>query len=371
MVTSCKQEKQLSEIIERIRIKYAPEKRESVYNIAYKKINSKTYQITGEVDSNIAKSNLLDTLLASGFLIIDSIEVLPSKTLKPWGLITISVANLKASPSHTSELVSQAIMGTPVKILKEKNNWAFIKTPDNYLAWCEKIALSFRDDEEMQNWKESERIILKNLISFIKDPKTGQNISDIVAGSIVVKEEENSADILIEVPDGRKGIITSADYVTFSSIKDQAQPDINDIKITALKFTGIPYLWGGTSIKAADCSGFVKTVYQLHGIILARDASLQVSYGTQIPVTNGWKEFETGDLVFFSSKPKVDKITHVGMYLGRSEIIHSSGLVRINSLDSTSNNYTKYYSRNIHSVRRIIGAEKNRGIVYLKDHEWY
>lgn len=371
LLAGCKQEKKLSEIINSIGIEYAPEKRESVFNISYKRLSSMTYSLNGEVGSPNAKQALLDTLLLSGYKIVDSITVLPHMITKPWGLITLSVANLRATPSHSAELLSQALMGTPVKILKEQNGWAFIQTPDHYLAWCEKIAIAFKDEEEMLRWKKAERVIIQKPLTFILNTETRLNISDAVTGDILEQKERIDEEVLVQLPDGRIGLIPSSDIASFPDWLEQIHAEQQALINKALEYTGIPYLWGGTSPKAMDCSGFVKTVYFLNGTILARDASLQVKYGTSIPKNNGWKEFEPGDLLFFSSIPNGEKITHVGMYLGNSELIHASGLVRVNSLDSTKTNYNKHLYKTMHSVKRIIGAAPNQGIVHIKEHPWY
>ena len=321
LLAGCKHEKQLSGIINNIGKEFAPEKRESVFNISYKRIGSKTYTLTGEVSCPKAKAALLETLLKQSYKINDSINVLPQNVTKPWALITLSVANLRASPSHSSELLTQALMGTPVKILKEQSGWAYIQTPDNYLSWCEKIALSFKDENEMEAWKLSERLIFFNPTSFIINKQTRLNISDVVAGCILVKTGESNGETDVELPDGRTGVIQLADVKLFTDWSEQIQPLPDALKNSAIEFMGIPYLWGGTSFKAVDCSGFVKMVYFLNGVVLARDASLQVKYGTNLPIENGWQDFQIGDLIFFSSKPKGDRITHVGMYIGHSEKI--------------------------------------------------
>lgn len=371
LTIGCTHDDNISAIIKSIEERYSPDKRESVFNVSYKKIKGTKYILSGELDSQEAKAALLDTLTKTGYTINDSIIVLPYNIDKTWGVITLSVANLRSGPSHSSEMLSQALMGTPVKILKEQNGWAFIQTPDRYLAWCEKIALSFKNEDEFKQWKHSNRVLVMKYLTFIIDPDSELNISDVVKGDILENIGEVKGDIVVKLPDGRTGLISSSDVTNFSSWMEQIKPEPQNLINTAVDFTGIPYLWGGTSPKAMDCSGFVKTIYFLNGIILARDASLQVNYGTSIPITNGWRDFQPGDLLFFSSEPGGEKITHVGMYKGDSEIIHASGLVRVNSLDSTKTNYNKYYAKNLHSVKRIIGTDPTPGIATLKEHPWY
>lgn len=370
-ILGCKEEERVAEIITAIEKQYVPDKRESVYNISYKIISRMTYQLNGETDSETTKAALLDSMRLRGFNIIDSIRVLPCQVTQPWGLITLSVANLRSEPSHTAELLTQALMGTPVKILKEQGGWAYVQTPDRYLAWCEKIAIAYKDPTTFQIWKEANRIVIKTPYTFITDPLTGFNISDAVMGNILEVKEEQQESLLVQLPDGREGILKTADVVPWSSWNNQPITNTVKLKNDALLFRGIPYLWGGTSVKAVDCSGFVKTVYFMNGIILARDASLQVNHGTPISLDDNLSHLQTGDLLFFASKPGGDRITHVGMYLGDTEMIHASGLVRINSLDSTRANYTRYYANHLHSAIRITDAAPTKGVVPVTEHSWY
>jgi len=134
----------------------------------------------------------------------------------------------------------------------------------------------------------------------------------------------------------------------------------------AKQMMGSPYLWGGASSKATDCSGFVKLVYYTQGIIIARDASQQARYGDSIDFTNK-NNLQPGDLLFFGSS--VQRIGHVGIYLGNGDFIHSSGRVYISSIDPADPKYI--VTRKNVAARRILKSLNTEGIVRVKDHPWY
>lgn len=93
-------------------------------------------------------------------------------------------------------------------------------------------------------------------------------------------------------------------------------------------YLGTPYVWGGTSPRGFDCSGFTRYVYAQMGISLPRTSSEQRSVGVAVSRS----ELRPGDLVFFPH--------HVGMYIGNDMFIHSpqpGDSVKISSLSSRNN----------------------------------
>lgn len=143
---------------------------------------------------------------------------------------------------------------------------------------------------------------------------------------------------------------------------------------TAFEFKGVPYLWGGTSAKMVDCSGFTKTAYYMHGLILQRDASQQTLYGDLVDAINDYGKLQAGDLVFFGKKATAEnkeRVTHVGLCLGDQEFIHASGKVRINSLNRDSEKYTEYYETAFVRARRVVGNVDGSGIEWVVDNEFY
>ncbi|MBC5824632.1 MAG: C40 family peptidase [Candidatus Eremiobacteraeota bacterium] len=119
-----------------------------------------------------------------------------------------------------------------------------------------------------------------------------------------------------------------------------------DISITktALRYIGVPYAWGGTSLAGVDCSGFVQTVFYQHGIFLPRTADAQFSVGTRVASSS----LRSGDLVFFETYTA--GASHVGIYLGQGRFVHasSSSGVRVDRLSEG------YYASRFIGGRRLI-----------------
>jgi len=362
--------------IDSISAHYVPDQRLGICSVSIKTGKDGTLILRGETTEPNARDEIINTLNKHGILLIDSIILLPDTTVnvKYSGLVNLSVINLRKEPDHISELVSQSIMGTPVRILKNNNSWFLIQTPDKYIAWTESSSLTSMNNSEMNRWKNSERVIYIRNSGWIKKDASDDSgvIGDLVAGSIMEKTGESKSYIKVKLPDGRQGYVNSKDVTDFNTFRSQAQPDGEEIIKTALSMLGIPYLWGGSSTKGADCSGFVQTVYFLNGIILKRDASLQALHGIPVEISKDFKKLQEGDLLFFGTRRDSEQhITHVAIYMGDNEYINSSGRVMINSLDSASANFNGHRLNSLLSARRVIGVENDPGIVLLKYHPWY
>ncbi|MBG0861290.1 MAG: C40 family peptidase [Bacteroidales bacterium] len=364
------------EAVDSIAFKFVPDKREGICDISIALLKGRKLLLKGETNINEARDEIIRYITDSGYEFYDSLNVIPGPDVadKSWGLISVSVCNMKKSPSHSSELVSQAIMGTPVKVLKSRGGWVLVQTPDHYIGWISSSGISRYDETVMADWRQSRRLIFTARSGDILSPEEeNEVVSDIVSGSITRYIDEGRDYYLVETPDGRRGRINKADSDDFSRWCKVILPEADKLIRFAKSLKGSPYLWGGTSTKMADCSGFVKTVYFTGGIILARDASQQFRYGKEVDISRLSGLLEPGDLLFFgrtnSEGEKV--ITHTGMYIGDTEVIHDSGMIRVNSLDSTRTNYSSYLRESLQGARRIIGAESARGTERVKLHGWY
>ncbi|MCY7357215.1 MAG: C40 family peptidase [Rudanella sp.] len=178
-----------------------------------------------------------------------------------------------------------------------------------------------------------------------------------MAGNLLVLVGESAMFYDVKYPDGRTGFVTRADAQPYDQWKAKAAPTESNLVGTARRLMGIPYLWGGTSVKGMDCSGFTKTVYFLNGQTLARDASQQVNQGTLVPTPNNdFSQLRPGDLLFFgtpATAEKSERVVHVGMWLGNNEFIHASGHIRVASLDPKATNFNEFELKRFLQAKRM------------------
>jgi hypothetical protein len=88
---------------------------------------------------------------------------------------------------------------------------------------------------------------------------------------------------------------------------------------TASVLKGIPYIYGGASTAGFDCSGLVQYVFAKANIRLPRTADRQFDFGT--PVT--YAHAKAGDLMFFNTGNTRGEVTHVGIYMGKNNMLHA------------------------------------------------
>lgn len=273
-----------------------------------------------------------------------------------YGIVNLSVCNLRATPDYDAEMVSQAILGTPVHILDiaSKNGWPEVQTPDGYTGWVHKEGITLLEKEAYSAWNAAEKVVVTALFSTVYEAPSRRSgtVSDLVAGDRLRCLGLSGGWWKVAFPDGRTGFVQRRDALRESIWRKSLRQDVDAILATARSMNGFPYLWAGMSPKGMDCSGFVRTVLYIHDIIIPRDASQQAPMGERIM---GTADLQRGDLVFFGRKDTVKpRVSHVGIYLGEGRFIHSLGRVKIASFDPAAPDYDAYNTGRYLFASRIL-----------------
>jgi cell wall-associated NlpC family hydrolase len=117
-------------------------------------------------------------------------------------------------------------------------------------------------------------------------------------------------------------MITIALFLIIAPFANQADAasgiKSSQVTSTANKVLGVKYLYGGTTTKGFDCSGFVGYVYKKVGVKLPRTSGAMYKTGKSVSKKN----LKTGDLVFFNTSGK--GVSHNGIYIGNGKFVHSS-----------------------------------------------
>jgi len=347
----------IQEVVERVRKEHAPDPRVAIFDVRLAKKGDQLL-IQGEVSRAFLRKVLLDSLqrVAQYFEIIDGLTVLPHPELgeDTCGVVKISVANLRREPKVSAEIVSQTLLGRVLRLLKRQDSWYLCQGWDQYIGWIKRGSLVVGDSALVGAWTRTKRVVVMDTWGWIREHPSPQalSVSDVVAGAFLKVVGPPQGDWLpVGLPDGRKGFIRRS-LVEDYEVWQQKKTSRERILQTARSFLGLPYLWGGTSTKGFDCSGFVQTVYYLNGIHLPRDANQMYEVGTAVDPGTDFKNVRPGDLLFFGPNPR--RITHVAIYLGGKRFIHSDDWVRINSLDPTDPLYNEYRHRTFRAAKRVL-----------------
>ena len=357
----------MQHIIDEVRQQYAPDRRVAVFQI---EADDKGV-LTGKTNLPEARQELLARLQKAKLTAEDKIELLPAEVLgeEIYGVVRVSVANIRSQPRNAAELATQALLGMPLKVLDKDQSWYLVQTPDQYIAWIDWGGLQRMNKAAFDAWAQSPKVIYLRPYGFSYEAADadGQTVSDLVAGDMLKLKAEAGEYFQVEYPDGRTAYVLRSEAKRYDEWVASLAISEDKLVSTAKRMMGIPYLWGGTSYKGMDCSGFTKTVYYLNGWVLPRDASQQVHAGELVDTAAGFGSLRPGDLLFFGTRAAEgtpEKVTHVGMWIGNNEFIHASGQIRISSLDRNAPNFDEFELNRFLRAKRLLGNQK--GVADLK-----
>lgn len=226
----------------------------------------------------------------------------------------VSILPIYKEPSHRSEQVSQMLYGEKAEIQYLHDAvWAKIKTEwDEYVGFCLVAQLKIISKKEFNKF--TKQRVVDHHSKFILNES---NIN-LPLGADLIKFQLNKEENPLKFK-GKKILL------------NELHSDGALVCKSAFQYINSPYMWGGRSVFGIDCSGLSQMAYKLANVRMPRDASQQALLGETV---NFLQNTKPGDLAFFDNTEGI--ITHVGVLLNESTIIHASemsGKVVVDKID--------------------------------------
>ncbi len=363
-----------------LKARYAPDKRTALFELFADSLSSLTYRL--ETTERQAAEVFLLEKEKQGIRLPVTVRLLPDPEgdVPATGIVRLSVANMRVQPRHQAELATQVLLGTQITILKKTGNYYLVQAPDRYIAYMDPAGFVPVDPVRLAEWQAAPKVIFTADYGHVytaPDPSS-QRVSDLVLGNVLRYEGKSGDFTRVGYPDGRSGYILSGSITNYDEWLAAGEVTADQVIRTAKNMMGLPYLWGGTSVKGVDCSGFTKTSFHMNGLMIPRDASQQVQEGMPVDILSSdgsldtvlaLKNLKPGDLLFFAAAKGVlpdPRVTHVALYTGGGTFIHAAGQVRVNSLLASAPDYDAHQAQTIVAARRFIGVDQSSGLVSLK-----
>ena len=249
-----------------------------------------------------------------------------------------TVTPVRQEPSEGSEQLTQLLFGEVCEVLDRLPRWTKIRsTLDGQEGWVDFKMLSPAPISSQEVKGERLKIKGEGVISVPMAIATDMETSDelmLTLGTRLPNYAHGTFEVL-----GKQYLIDPACVSLPISNSPSGRPIggtpsySHNVCAIAQTLLNAPYLWGGKNAMGIDCSGFTQVVYATQGVNLLRNAREQMTQGELIP---SLAEAQPGDLAFFDHAdrdPKATNISHVGLLLSSTEIIHCSGYVHIDTID--------------------------------------
>jgi len=242
----------------------------------------------------------------------------PSRARSGRAVVRVSIAPLLAAPGASSGQVSQLLRGHQADVVDTDGKWLRLRGADGYEGWCHqgyvRVETVFGAASLASAWGAERRV---SIGCSVRSASAGS--MELPLGALLDPDEEVTRGIAMNNRARSRYFEPTADSLCLRAVE---------------LFQGAPYQWGGVTPWGVDCSGFVQTMFALHGTQLPRDAWMQGERGREAP--NEVADLEPADLLFFSDRSD-GRPTHVALSLGGARCVHCSlanGGFGINSLDS-------------------------------------
>lgn len=292
--------------------------------------------------------------------VIDHLVLLPDPKLggKRYGVLAQAVVNFGDAPGadEGKHLVTQGLLGMVVDLLQEQGGWYRGRMADGYLGWIQAGRLVVTDKAGADAWLAGRRAVVTARTARVYETpsKAATVLGEATIGTDLPAPSEpaKAGFTKVRLPGNRTGWVESA-AVRFSPAEQEvfaAKRGADGVIATARLFMGLPYLWGGTSGRGFDCSGFTQFAFRTNGYPLPRDADQQYAVGEPVPDRS---QLKPGDLVYFSTYKSGP--SHVGIYIGNGKYINAAGPgVVIYSFQPGDKDYSATLDQQYLGARRVI-----------------
>jgi hypothetical protein len=256
------------------------------------------------------------------------------------GICHLTLIPVRSEPSERSEMVTQMLFGEMFDIIEEQKDWVRVLADyDGYNGWIDRKQILELSDEIYEEINNAVNYLTLDLMHPIS-VACNQGTIPLTIGSSLPGLKSDTLFF------GKRKYIFDGHTKPFTELADRMT-----LSRYAMLYLNCPYLWGGRSPFGIDCSGLTQMIYKLGGRKLKRDAYQQALEGTIVSFIS---EAQPGDLAFFDDE--FDNITHVGMILNEGKIIHSSGRVRIDTIDHQGiyNIHQKCYTHRLRVIKNLL-----------------
>jgi len=257
-------------------------------------------------------------------------------------IVKTSVANIYNSSTFTSQIVTQALLWEELLVCEKKDDWYKVKQNDGYVGWIHSF---YTIDSTV--YDNNKLLKDKNNWFWIKDRflvVTLKNNSDLYIsfGSLIpcIQDEKK---FFILLPTNEKINIDTNSLIPYYN-----RNKIENILSYAKSLIGVPYLWGGKSSFGYDCSGLIQILCKMSGYTFLRDCNMQIKSNLLVEINK--EDIKVGDLIYFKDE---GKISHVGILLANNKFLHSSGYVKINSINSNDDDFNSKLCQSIYAFYRL------------------
>ena len=243
-----------------------------------------------------------------------------------------TVVPVRENPSEGAEQLTQLLFGEVCEVLDRLPRWTKIRsTLDGQEGWVDFKMVSLASSLIASSPHRLEAVVATPMVP--ATPMDGGADLLLTLGTCLPNYSHGTFEVLGQQYLIDPTCVSTAQRSTGEADLQQSDLQRSDLATIAQSLLNAPYLWGGKNIMGMDCSGFTQVVYAAMGVNLLRNAREQMTQGELIPCLS---DAQPGDLAFFDHAdrdPKATNISHVGLLLSPTEIIHCSGCVHIDTID--------------------------------------